>query len=39
MTFYSVGREAAPTFDISTIDGFDEGGYCMVIETGVLKIY
>ena len=37
MAFDLLGREATPTFYVSTVDGFGEGGYCRVIETGRKK--
>ncbi len=38
VAFDSLGCEAALTFDLSSVNGLGEGGYCRVVETSVVKI-
>ena len=37
VAFDSLGRESLPTFHVSAIDGFGEGGYRRVVETCIIK--
>ncbi len=39
MAFDSLGHESTPTFHVPAIDGFGEGGYCRLVQTGVMKNY